>query len=207
MPKQKDYTLTKEQLKRVQVAMKSSQMHVAKRATVLYNLHLGYTVQEVAQMHQVSRATVHNYVARFKTQDIEGLSSKPIPGRPRKATPEYINLLEETLQSDPKEKGFAFTIWTQARLRAYLAEQTGIHLSRARFQDLMQRLGYVYRRPKYDVSHQHDLNLRQQVLEALDELKKEPKQEAVNTEKKCLEITGIRCHLNTEKKEVPRTKI
>jgi transposase len=131
-------------------------------------------------MHQVSVATVYNYVERFQAEGIEGLPNKPIPGRPRKATPEYIQWLEETLERDPQEIGFAFTVWTQARLRAYLLEQTGISLSRARFQKLMQALGYVYRRPKYDVVHQQDTELRQQVIDTLDELKKEPTQARSN---------------------------
>ena len=57
----------------------------------------------------------------------------------------------------------------------YLAQETGIELSRSVFQDLMQRLGYRYRRPKRDLGHEQDPQLREQVKEALDELKKEPK--------------------------------
>lgn len=175
MPKARDYSLSKEQLEQVRSAMKSDRASVARRATVLYNLHLGYSVEEVAEMHQVSTASVYKTVARFEAEGIEGLPNKPIPGRPRKATPAYIELLHETLESDPQALGFAFTIWTQPRLRAYLAEQSGIHLSRSRFQELMQREGYVYRRPKYSVSQAQDAELRQQVHDALEELKKEPR--------------------------------
>jgi transposase len=180
MPKKNDYTLREDQVEQVRLAMKSSRASVVKRATVLYNLHQGYSVREVAEMHQVSRPTVYNYVARFQAEGLGGLPDRPIPGRPRKATPAYIELLHETLESDPQDKGFAFTIWTQARLRTYLADQTGISLSRSRFQELMQRLGYVYRRPKYSVSHQQDAELRQQVSDALEELKKEPRQKPAN---------------------------
>lgn len=180
MPKQNDYTLTKEEVEQVQLAMKSDKARIAKRATVLYNVHQGYSVKEVSEMHQVSVATVYNYVERFQSEGIEGLPNKPIPGRPTKATPEYIEVLEQTLESDPQQMGFAFTLWTQARLRQYLAEQTGISLSRSRFQELMNRLNYVYRRPKYDVAHQQDADLRQQVSDALDALKKEPKPKKSN---------------------------
>ena len=58
-----------------------------------------------------------------------------ISGRPRKATPAYIKRLEET----PKDKGYAFTLWTQARLRPYLEQETGIRISRGRFQALLKR--------------------------------------------------------------------
>ena len=40
----------------------------------------------------------------------------------------------------------------------------------------MQGLGYRYRRPKRDLGHTQDPDLREQVKAALDELKKEPKQ-------------------------------
>lgn len=175
MPKQNDYTLTEEALEQVRSAMKSQKAKVVRRASVVHSLHLGYVPEEVAHLHQISLGTVYNHYNRFKEAGSQGLWDKPIPGRPPKATSEYISLLEQTLESDPQDKGFAFTIWTQARLRHYLDEQTGIHLSRSRFQELMKRLNYVYRRPKYDVTHKQDSELRQQVIDALDELKKEPK--------------------------------
>jgi len=180
MTKHNDYTLSNEHLEQVQDAMKSPIARVAQRATVLHGLHLGYRVEEVAQMHNVSVASIYNHVQRFKAEGATGLADKPKSGRPRKATTEYIKLLAETLEREPQEMGFAFTVWTQARLRTYLLDQTGISLSRARFQELMHGLGYVYRRPKYDVAHKQDAELRQQVIEALDELKKEPRPTKLN---------------------------
>lgn len=126
-------------------------------------------------MHGLNQVSVYNHFNRFKAEGIVGLPDKAKSGRPSKATAEYIALLEDTLERDPQDMGFAFTIWTQARLRNYLAQETGIHLSRSRFQDLMQRLGYRYRRPKRDLEHKQDRELREEVTVALDELKKEPK--------------------------------
>lgn len=176
MPKHNDYTLSSEQLEQVREAMKSPIARVAQRATVLHSLHLGYRVEEVAQMHQISTASIYNHFQRFEAEGIAGLPDKPKSGRPRKATPDYIALLEQTLDSDPKASGYGFTVWTQARLRHYLAQQTGIALSRSRFQELLDRLGYVYRRPKRDLGQRQDPQLREQVKAALDELKKEPQQ-------------------------------
>ena len=177
MPKQNDYTLNEEEQKQIQEAMNSPKWRIAKRATVLHSLHLGYSPEEIAQMQNLSLTTVYNHYNRFKTEGIEGLSDKAKSGRPPKANEEYIALLNQTLERDPYEMGYAFTIWTQARLRQFLAQETGINLSRSRFQDLMQRLGYRYRRPKYDLRHKQDADLREQVKAALDDLKKEPKQE------------------------------
>lgn len=176
MPKQNDYTLSDEQLEQMREVMKSPMARVAQRASVLHSLHLGYRVEEVAQIHQISAASVYNHVQRFKTEGVAGLPDKPKSGRPRKATLAYITLLEETLATDPKDKGYGFAVWTQARLRQYLAQQTGIVISRSRFQELLDQLGYVYRRPKRDLGQRQDPQLRQQVKAALDELKKQPQQ-------------------------------
>ena len=177
MPKQNNYTLDDEQLKQVREALKSPIARVAKRATVLHSLHLGYRVEIIAQMHNLSVASIYNQVKRFQTEGIGGLPDKPKSGRPSKATAEYVQLLEQTLQSDPKDKGYAFNVWTQARLRQYLAQQTGIEISRSRFQELLERLEYVYRRPKRDLGQRQDPQLREQVKAALEELKKEPQPE------------------------------
>ena len=175
MPKQVDYTLNETELADIQTAMKHLDARIAKRATMLYNLHLGYRPEEVARMHDVTLATVYNHFQRFKNEGMAGLPDKAKRGRPPKATPVYIERLGQTLATNPHELGYAFTVWTQARLRTYLAQTTGIDLSRSRFQDLMQHLGYRYRRPKQDLGYKQDPLLREQIHAALDELKKAPK--------------------------------
>jgi transposase len=177
MPKQNDYTLNQTELEQIQVAMRSRTAKVVKRATIVHGLHLGHCPDELAQLHDVSLTTIYNHVDRFKADDEAGLADKGRSGRPRKATAAYIQLLEETLDIDPKEQGYAFTMWTQSRLRSYLAQETGIDLGRSVFQELMQQLGYRYRRPKRDLGHEQDADLRDPVKDALEELKKEPKQE------------------------------
>lgn len=176
MPKQNDYTLTNDELKQVRQAMKDLDARVSKRATIVYNLHLGYSPKQLSKMHDISLASVYNYFNRFKDEARVGLKDKPRSGRPQKATPEYIKRLEETLDTDPQALGYVFTIWTQPRLRTYLAEQTGIDLSERTLQDLMHNLGYRYRRPKTDLGHEQDPELREQVKDALQELKKVPSQ-------------------------------
>lgn len=176
MPKQLDYTLSETELHEIQQAMKHRDARISKRATMVHSLHLEHHPIDVARTHNVSVASVYNQFNRFKSEGAQGLGDKARSGRPKKSTTEYIHLLEETLETNPKTLGYAFTIWTQARLRQYLAKETGIMLSRSIFQDLMHDLGYRYRRPKRDLGYKQDPQLREQVKQALDEVKKEPKQ-------------------------------
>lgn len=174
MPKQNDYTLTEDELKQVTVAMKSKKVQVARRASVVHSLHLGYKPEEVAQLHQVSVSTVYNNFNRFRTVGKSGLSSKPIAGRPPKANAAYRQDLSKLLETDPQTLGLGFSIWTLPSIQAYMEQQSGVRLSQNRISEVLQEEGYVYRRPKKDLKHKHDENLRQEVQAALDELKKCP---------------------------------
>jgi transposase len=68
MANHKDYTFSKEQVAQVGEAMKSPIARVAQRATVLHGLHLGYRVEEVAQMHNLSTASIYNHMRRFEAE-------------------------------------------------------------------------------------------------------------------------------------------
>ena len=57
--------------------------------------------------------------------------------------------------------------------------KTGIHLSQNRLSEVPQEEGYVYRRPKKDLSHKQDADLREQVKKALEEVKKNARNKRV----------------------------
>lgn len=175
MPKQNDYTLTEEELEEVRVAMKSDKVKVARRANVLHSLHLGYPPYEVAKVHHISLGTVYNHFNRFKSEGVAGLPDKPKSGRPPKADEVYRQRLIQIVETTPNDLGLGFSIWTLPSLQAYMAQETGVHLSQNRLSEVLQDEGYVYRRPKKDLSHRQNPELRQQVKEALEEVKKAPK--------------------------------
>lgn len=177
MPKQIDYTLTEDELEQVSVAMKSKKVQVARRASVVHSLHLGYKPEEVAKLHQVSVATVYNNFNRFRAEGKSGLVTKPISGRPPKADATYRQRLTQLLETDPQTLGLGFSLWTLPSLQAYMERHSGVRLSQNRISEVLQEEGYVYRRPKKDLGHKHDPLLREQVQQALKEVKKVPKAE------------------------------
>ena len=174
MTKTINYTLEEVELAHIQKAMKSNDAQVAKRASVIYSLHLGYAPEEVARLQAVSLATVYNHVNRFQAEGVAGLPNKLKSGRPPKANSGYRERLQQVVDSDPSELGLGFSVWTLPSLQAYMTRQTGVKLSQNRLSEVLQELGYVYRRPKKDLGHKHDPELRQQVKEALEEVKKAP---------------------------------
>ena len=175
MPKQLNYTLTTEELAAIQVAMKSHDAKVAKRANVIHSLHLGYSPEAVAELQQVSLGTVYNHVNRFKRDGVNGLANRPKSGRPPVADQAFRKRLVATIETPPHTMGLGFAVWTLPSLQAYLLRETGIKLSQNRLSEVLKEEGYVYRRPKKDLGHKHDPELRQQVQQAIEEVKKVPR--------------------------------
>lgn len=174
MPKQLDFTLTEAELTVLYTALKSDDADVVQRATALHSLHLGHPPEQVATVARVSLSTVYNYFHRFKAEGAAGLPDKPKPGRPPKADADYQARLVTLLDANPHDLGLGFAVWTLPRLAQYLTQVTGIELHPDRLSQLLSALGYVYRRPKHDLSAKQDPAAREQAREVLAEFKKMP---------------------------------
>jgi transposase len=182
MPKSLNFTLNDEALVTITKALKHDKgPEVRQRAMGLRLLHQGHTPQEVSDLNVVSVPTVYDWHHRFQDGGVEGLANRPKSGRPPKADEAYVELLEKVIDQDPQELGYAFTIWTAARLEKHMSEQTGIRLSQSQFRALLKANDFVYRRPKHDLTNLQDAEAREAAEEWLEELKKVPKQERLTS--------------------------
>lgn len=177
MPKSLDFTLTEAELVIVTKAInKDKRPEVRQRAMGLRLLHEGNPPKEVARFMSVSQPTVYDWHHRWQEHGLEGLSNRAKSGRPRKADDNYIAILEKVIEQDPQELGYTFTLWTVTRLRLHLEKETGILIGHTQFNALLKENGFVYRRPKHDLTDLQDAQAREAAEVWLDELKKEPKQ-------------------------------
>jgi putative transposase len=176
MPKKLNFQLDETALKIIVSAIKHDKRpEVRQRAMGLRLLHEGHAPQEVAEIMSVSQPTVYDWHRRWQTEGLDGLANRPKSGRPRKADTAYIELLEQVVEQDPQELGYTFTIWTVDRLRLHMESQTGALLGQTQFRALLKEQGFVYRRPKHDLTDLQDPEARQVAEEWLQELKKAPK--------------------------------
>jgi putative transposase len=177
MPKILNFQLTEEGLREIVEAIKHDKRpEVRQRAMGLRLLHEGKSAKEVAEFLSVSQPTVYDWQHRWESQGVEGLANRPKSGRPAKANQGYVELLEQVVEQDPQDLGYAFSIWTAERLRLHLKAKTGIELKPTQFRVLLKENDFVYRRPKHDLSNLQDATARQAAEEWLQALKKVPKQ-------------------------------
>ena len=173
MVKRINYTLTEEQLGKLEQAINSSPFpEVRQRAIAIRLLHLGQSPEQVAQAVMVTSNTVYAWHKRWREHEVEGLRDGHRTGRPNKADDAYVQELERVLELDPRTLGLPFTIWTLNRLRLYLAEKTNILLSYTRFRALMSREGYRWKEPKHDLRHLQDRPAQETIAQITAWLKK-----------------------------------
>lgn len=176
MPKTLKFQITTDELEKLAKAIKQDKrVEVRQRATGIRLLHEGKSPKAVAEIFSVSQPTVYGWHHRWKAQGVEGLANRPKSGRPLKANQEYVKLLEQVVVQDPQELGYAFSIWTTERLRLHMKSKLGIELKGTQLRAVLKENGFVYRRPKHDLTNLQDANARQAAEEWLDELKKVPK--------------------------------
>ena len=175
MPKQIDFTLSEPELSTIEKNLKSSEsVRMVKRATALRMLHLGQPPAQVAEVLSVSLPTIYAWFHRFREEGLEGLEHHPKSGRPAVADESYLQVLEETLETEAGELGYDFTLWTIERLNQHVSKKTGKQLGDERVRLLLQARGWVYRRPKEDLAPKQDQEARKWAEEFLAELKKGP---------------------------------
>jgi transposase len=144
--------LTLEQVQELQQALKESELpHVRERILIILLQNDGRTQQEIAKFLGCSPRTVAYWCMHGDPDNLETLHNKREYEHYRKATPEYIEILLNTVDQEPSELGYEFGRWTAERLATYLSERTGIELSSSQVRRILKRKKYSYIWAKYDL--------------------------------------------------------
>jgi transposase len=179
MPKIINYTLTTESLTKIEQAIKNHKdLRVRQRATIIRMLHLGQKPNEIAELLSIQPSQVYYWHNRWRKEGLAGLADRPRAGRPKAADEQYRKLLAQTIEKDPQELGYAFTVWDSKRLMAHLEKETGVRVTERTFLNILAEEEYVYRRPKHTLDPLQDKVVKARAEATLEMLKKklnEPK--------------------------------
>src|SRR3954454_6839163 len=126
------------------------------RAQALLWIADGADVAEVAELLQVSRQTVYNWLSRFQERaelDLRArLLDAPRPGRPRAASGTIDELVAAVIDGDPREFGYHATVWTAPLLSRYLREHHAIEVSDRTVSRAIDRLDLRWKRPRHELA-------------------------------------------------------
>lgn len=149
--------LTGRETRELQHLVRSSpDARVVRRAQIIRLSARGKTPEAIADLLERSGCGVRKIINRFNTEGFPSLADKPRRGRPRKTNDQYVSLLKQAVQANPRDLGYPFSCWTLERLREHLARRTKIVLSLPPLARLMAEHQIVYRRPKHGMAHLRD---------------------------------------------------
>ena len=126
------------------------------RAQALLWIADGSDVAAVAELSQVSRQTIYNWLSRFQERaelDLRArLLDAPRLGRPRTANGTIDELVAAVIDGDPREFGYHATVWTAPLLSRYLRDHHAIEVSDRTVSRALDRLRIRWKRPRHELS-------------------------------------------------------
>lgn len=159
------------QLEQLRRGVRDARMVI--RAQVILLSADGKPVREITQATGLKRVAIWKWRKRYSEEGVEGLYDRPRPGPEPSVTPQYLNLLRKTVMRSPRKLGFAFNVWTGARLAEYLAQKTGIRVCSDWVLELLKhKLDFSYQRPKHTLKGKRDEKAHAHAQTRLATLKK-----------------------------------
>src|SRR4051812_33999963 len=126
------------------------------RAQALLWIADGFDVADVAELLQVSRQTIYNWLSRFQERaelDLRArLLDAPRLGRPRTASGTIDELVAAVIEGDPRTFGYHATVWTAPLLSRYLREHHAIAVSDRTVSHALDRLHLRWKRPTHELA-------------------------------------------------------
>lgn len=143
------------------------------RATVVLMTADKRSVAEITGATGLKRGAISKWRKRYLEEGIHGLYDRPHPGAEPKADAHYLKLLRKMVMRSPRKLGYAFNVWTAARLAEYMGLKTGVYITPYWLTELLKhKLDFSYQRPKHTLKGKRDEKAHRRAQKRLAELKK-----------------------------------
>jgi transposase len=146
--------LSSQERRRLQaLAARTADAGLLRRAQALLWLASGHGIEDVTRRLCVCRRAVYYWVEQYaarEADDLAGrLSATPRSGRPRTARGIIDPLIDNIIDTDPRELGYRSTVWTAGLLRQYLSESHRLPVSQRSVSYALSRLSIRWKRPRH----------------------------------------------------------
>lgn len=145
---------------------------IGRRAVCLLLSAQGASVDAISQATGLSSDAITKIRRRWQERGMAALQDAPGAGRKPRVTPAYRQHLRAALHKGPLACGYAFTVWSIARLNTHLQKVTGLTFSDEWLRTLVKAEGFVYRQPKHTLEGRRNEREFRRARRALNRLKK-----------------------------------
>lgn len=121
----------------------------------------GYTKREVANILQVTEASVYGWQKSYQEGGLAALSTKIASGRKRLLSDEQMLKLARMLRLNPRQLELDFGLWTRKRVREIVFREFGIDYTEQNIGKVLKLLGFSPQRPVYQAHQQNEEKRRE----------------------------------------------
>ena len=121
--------------------------HVALRAHMVLLSSRGYSVPNIAQIHECGEDVVRHWLERYQQLGPPGLRDAPRSGRPPKESLAE-QIIDTQASQSPSCSGHVQSFWTVALLTAFLASRFALRLSCSTVRRYLKMAGWRWGRPR-----------------------------------------------------------
>jgi transposase len=143
-----------EELDRVRFSTTSAD--VFRNCLIILMSHSKDTIASIAERLGCASDTVTRVRRLYRKGGVSALRPLKPPGRPGRATPQFLRQMKQTVQTNPMTLGYGFSTWSVARLAEHLARVTGLRFSQDQLRRLLHREGFSVQRPKHTMKGKRD---------------------------------------------------
>ena len=110
------------------------------------------TAPEICRIVRRNDQTIRNWIKRFNAKGLAGLYDAPRSGAPPIVTPEYRERLLVVVRQRPRSLERPYSMWTLQRLADFMAEETGIGVSKVTVGRILADHDIVMSRPQHKIT-------------------------------------------------------
>ncbi len=152
----------------------TSSADVFRNCLIILMSDAGDTIAAIAERVGCTTFTVKRVRRLYREGGINALRPIKPPGRPSRATAEFLTALKRAVGTNPLDLGYGFSTWSAARLAGHLAKVTGIQFSDDQMRRLLHQEGFSVHRPKHTMKGKRDEAAYVKAKKQLRRLKKKP---------------------------------
>jgi transposase len=139
--------LSNEQRRELERVSRQAVGRVALRAHMVLLSGRGYSVPQIAVIHDDGCDVVRQWLHRYEREGIAGLDDEPKSGRPPK-DPLARSIVDAQASQSPECSGHVQTCWTVGLLTVFLAVRFRLVLSGTSVRRYLKRMGWRWARPR-----------------------------------------------------------
>lgn len=112
----------------------------------------GISAPKIAKIVDLHPESVRRCLLRYREEGIPALYDKPRSGRPRRATPDYLEQAVALLRRRPRTLDLPFSVWTIQRLVDYLTDRTGVTVADETLRTHLHKQDISFSQPQHKIS-------------------------------------------------------